>query len=825
MKPSSHHPFTRLFLLAAALGLLVSLVPALSTVHAQAPVIGIEAGHTKSVSGASTCDKQGNEYTITRDVALKAAQLLKDRGYSVTVFQGDPGTGTEPKSKMVGFKGAAFLALHTDYCPTDKETGAPVIISGYKVGRKGGARGTGLMGSNDASDQLAQSIWDNYGRVTGLPQDHEPGHFTNNMLYYYAFNQVDAGTPAALIEMGWMSGDGAYMFSEAGQNAMAQGVADGLAAFVGPSGAPEAPPPSEPPAAPPPSNPPPVITFPQTNSMSGFGVGSPHIRVGRQGLTPYLDAQQEMGLGFVREELPWELVGVGPNDFRWSYNYSSSVAHDYHYLLDELGKRKIKPVMLLDYGPRYLPGDPNAGYHVDTETLLRYWRAYVQAAVDEFGGQVDYWEIGNEMNSRDFWGKVVVEGPDPSRPDMAHDPEPELYARMLRIAHDVIKQKARNDVVILGGLVSVTDGSCTTSPYEFLRRVQATGEWDAFDAVAIHPYWGANTPETAIDRGAAHDPATGACAAGQGHYDLAGEVRAVRDLVGQFGQKQVWVTELGWNEAWLKTIAGWRKQSTDLIEADYVTRTYVPLLSEPGVAGVLWYTQVDDPAIAENFALGEPGRRALGNLSALLRGSRPLGQVQGQNDRGSASDDDAREYRFQKGAQTIVVLWKARGGDVPRSVEVHDLPAGSWALYPADAVDLDEPQEVLTAESGRLSVALTERPVFLVEQGVDPGDIWSRITDGIEQWWAGVVDGIEQWAGEQKEVLAQKLEQWLAEQKEALAQKFEQWLTEQLDRLAQAIERQIEQALSQMCGTSMAPGLFACAVGIAAVVRRRRPPR
>ncbi len=156
--------------------------------------------------------------------------------------------------------------------------------------------------------------------------------------------------------------------------------------------------------------------------------------------------------------------------FRWQYSYSAHVNHDFDRLLTELNARNIKMVALLDYGPRYLEGNPVYGYYVNPSDLLTRWRAYVQAVVDRFGDRINYWEIGNEVNSRNFWGKVVIETNDQAHPDGPAEPDPILYAQVLRIAHDIIKQHDSNDTVILGGLAGYHSdlADCVTNYQKYL---------------------------------------------------------------------------------------------------------------------------------------------------------------------------------------------------------------------------------------------------------------------------------------------------------------------------------------------------------------------
>lgn len=178
----------------------------LRTAQASPPRFGIEAGHGGRDPGSLSCDRTKTEASVTLAVALKAADLLRQRGYTVDVFRGDA-PGTLPKSQITGYQGTAFVALHNDYCAPGQ--------AGYKVARYGGSPGTGKNGSGDASDRLVDNLWSSFA-ATGLSRDTSPGHFTASMLQYYALNP---------------SGDGALLTSTDGQNRMAKGIADSLLQF------------------------------------------------------------------------------------------------------------------------------------------------------------------------------------------------------------------------------------------------------------------------------------------------------------------------------------------------------------------------------------------------------------------------------------------------------------------------------------------------------------------------------------------------------------------------------------------------------------------
>ncbi|MBI4761745.1 MAG: N-acetylmuramoyl-L-alanine amidase [Chloroflexi bacterium] len=241
-----------LLVLAGLVLLELSMGGQLSLAQGWGRRVGIQAGHWQTEVGA-TCPDGTREVDVTVAVANKAAHILRGRGYKVDVFPA-------PARYTHNYSAAAFVALHADQCDA--------LSYGYKVSRWHGTRGSGTNGSGDATDQWVNALWSAYGAATGLAKDTEPGHFTPCMVEYYALNPTEGGrictghpkadqenwtqvhgvsakTPGAIIEMGWLSGDYAFITSDAGQDKMALGIANAVDEFLNKT---VPPPPDQPPS-------------------------------------------------------------------------------------------------------------------------------------------------------------------------------------------------------------------------------------------------------------------------------------------------------------------------------------------------------------------------------------------------------------------------------------------------------------------------------------------------------------------------------------------------------------------------------------------------
>ncbi len=116
---------------------------------------------------------------------------------------------------LLGYRAQALVALHVDVCDLPG-------YSGFKI-----ARGThSTTGAQD--DHLVACLNQEYGASTGLPR--HPNTISTNMTNYYVFREIDADTPAAIIELGFLQDDRATLTDHAYE--VAQGVANGVLCFL-----------------------------------------------------------------------------------------------------------------------------------------------------------------------------------------------------------------------------------------------------------------------------------------------------------------------------------------------------------------------------------------------------------------------------------------------------------------------------------------------------------------------------------------------------------------------------------------------------------------
>ncbi len=170
--------------------------------------IGIVSGHWGNDSGA-VCQNGTTEADVNLKIATLAQQKLAALGYETDLLQ-------EFDPRLTGYQSAVLVSIHNDSCDYINDQ-----ATGFKVAAAMSAR------DNNLANRLAACLRDRYQRTTGLPLHNS---VTNDMSFYHAFNEIDVGTSAAIIETGFLNLD--YQFLTEKTDLVATGVANGILCFV-----------------------------------------------------------------------------------------------------------------------------------------------------------------------------------------------------------------------------------------------------------------------------------------------------------------------------------------------------------------------------------------------------------------------------------------------------------------------------------------------------------------------------------------------------------------------------------------------------------------
>ncbi|MDE0446243.1 MAG: N-acetylmuramoyl-L-alanine amidase [Spirochaetaceae bacterium] len=184
--------------------------------------VGLQIGHLDSAQlpaelsrlrGSTGAYAAGvKEVDVNRAVAEAAAELLQDAGVDVTVL---------PATVPPGFAADAFVSVHAD-------GNRNAEVRGYKISPPWRA--------SPASRKLVAALLEHYGASTGLPRD--LNGVTYRMRGYYAFNSyryrhaIRLDTPAAILEMGYISNGTDREYLLAHPEEAAAGMVAGILAFL-----------------------------------------------------------------------------------------------------------------------------------------------------------------------------------------------------------------------------------------------------------------------------------------------------------------------------------------------------------------------------------------------------------------------------------------------------------------------------------------------------------------------------------------------------------------------------------------------------------------
>lgn len=472
-----------------------------------------------------------------------------------------------------------------------------------------------------------------------------------------------------------------------------------------------------------------------------------------------MDTLEAAQVSMLQVALPWEEVELSPGAYAWAVDRDGGYT-DFNALFSRLTKRGVKPVVVLSGGPTYLsnlyPQQP-----VYREQLLVNWENYVRAAVQQFGEEVDYWQVGGVINDPAQWGMVVFPGAD--APSAV--PDPDLYGEMLRIAYSVIKSAQASDTVLLGELAFMDD--CATHPVKYLQTLNDMNLWFAFDVISLTLPELSDVPEKAAIDTCGIMPIQSSGIAG------ADSLRAVENMAELAGDKPVWVHGLRFSKELLSDEVAERGTLVEVVSSDLLARASGLFLSYGKAERVFW---------SFNPVENTPGLIAMQTFANL---SRTLG---GRYEESSLpSGSDAFTLRFRGSGKLSVLAWYAQGGEqaLPMIIDgvdgydLHAFSADSSSLKNKDGFDLP------VDAGGSSALLVSERPVLISGY---PSDIKQTVTQTVEdsaaQASAGMQAKLQTWLQAQKAKAAANVGEWVTKQQaslmESLRNNFEQWLRKSL---------------------------------------------
>jgi N-acetylmuramoyl-L-alanine amidase len=167
--------------------------------------IGLIAGHRGNDSGTE-CEDGLTEVEVTSDLIEKLAVVLRESGIRVdSLDEFDP--------RLKNYFATALMSVHVDSCDyvNDLATGFKISGSPYTD-----------------SSQLSICVQQAYAEATNLP--YHPNSITPHMANYHAFREISPGTPALIIEVGFLHLDRNRLVNDSED--VVNGLANGILCYL-----------------------------------------------------------------------------------------------------------------------------------------------------------------------------------------------------------------------------------------------------------------------------------------------------------------------------------------------------------------------------------------------------------------------------------------------------------------------------------------------------------------------------------------------------------------------------------------------------------------
>ena len=176
-----------------------------------------------------------------------------------------------------------------------------------------------------------------------------------------------------------------------------------------------------------------------------------------------LDEMQSLGVKNIRLAIPWSTIETAPGQFDWT-------AID--NMVNAAAARGMGVLGVVNTTPTWARGTYTNVYAPPDNPAT--FGSFMGALAARYSGKVSAYEVWNEPNA----AFAYQPGPDPAG-----------YTALLKAAYTAIKS-ADPQAQVIGAVVgaTVTWGSLTLNPVDFVKQMYAAGAGGYFDALSYHPY-------------------------------------------------------------------------------------------------------------------------------------------------------------------------------------------------------------------------------------------------------------------------------------------------------------------------------------------------
>jgi hypothetical protein len=233
-----------------------------------------------------------------------------------------------------------------------------------------------------------------------------------------------------------------------------------------------------------------------------------------------LELLREAGVGWIRQELPWEQVEPLASGQTIDPKFGNSTWAKFDDIVDRANALGLRVILRVDTSPRWaLPSDAPDGLSPPLDDS-DYWDFVAQVAT-RYRGRVAAYQVWNEPNLNSEWGR---------RP-----PDAVAYARLLRGASERIRTIDPSAKVLMAALApTLTESDDALNDLLYLQQLYDAGVRGTFDVLAVQAYGLRGGPDDPrVDRGDVT-------------FSRPLVVRQVMERNGD-AATPVWATEMGWN--------------------------------------------------------------------------------------------------------------------------------------------------------------------------------------------------------------------------------------------------------------------------------------
>jgi hypothetical protein len=315
----------------------------------------------------------------------------------------------------------------------------------------------------------------------------------------------------------------------------------------------------------------PEVSGPWPADQFGYGIqihGNASVGDPTQTMTMVHD---QLGLDWIKGQIQWWLVEPDQTTDQWFF---------YDAIVNEAHNKGLRLMLSVVGAPAWTRAA--GGENGPPDDYNEYAR-FLSEMLDRYPGKIDAIEVWNEQNLDREWTS-------------ANGISPEDYVRFLQVAHDTIKAKDPNIIVISGALAPTGSGDWVrwADDFEYLDRALAAGLLNYADCVGAHHNGYNIPPNVAFDQtGALPEAAT---AIFRGPFDNPHHSWSFKTTLDTYAakvqaidpNKKLCVTEFGWasSEGYGEYPPGFEfaQDNTLQEQADYIVQAYQQMRD----SGAVW---------------------------------------------------------------------------------------------------------------------------------------------------------------------------------------------------------------------------------------------